>query len=511
MGIRLFLLLMICTALVTHPFAATIKVSDGSVLVGEIIDRAEGIYTIRMRSGAEVRLRDCNIVAIKGADGSDSETLTIPNASLRFAGSNTVGERLLPAVAKAFSMSLGASDASWESSKENERTLMVNGVSGCIPKEIHVKAHGSSTAFSAFASGDADIGMSSRPIKPSEMSELGNLGDLTSPASEHILALDGVAIVVHPSNPLTTLTTQQIASIFSGQIIDWSDVGGQPASVSIYAREENSGTYDTFNSLVLRPLGLTLASNAKRVESSTELADSVAGDPTGIGFVGVAYVRNTKPLAINECGLHYLPETFAIKTEEYPLARRLFLYTPQLSPSPISEQFVDFALSPNGQEIVKTVGFVELSVESDSLGGISKTQVARMKSGVVNLQNVQTLQDFITTVEGSTRLSTTFRFIPGSARLDNRGLRDIERLTEYMTTGNGKGKHLMLLGFADSQGSYSKNLALSEARAQAVATQLAWSGFRGAEVKGFGEEAPVACNDNPTGLNKNRRVEVWVR
>lgn len=511
MSIRQLFLLIIWLALASQPFAATIEVSDGSILVGEIIDRGDEIYTVRMKSGAEVTLRGCNIVGIRGEDGKELTGLTAPIASLRFAGSNTIGERLLPAVAKAFSVAQGATDTSWVSPKENERTLMVNGVSGCVPQEIEVKTHGSSTAFRAIESGEADIGMSSRPIKPTEVSKLASLGDLTSPESEHVLALDGVAVVIHPSNPVQILTTQQIASIFSGEVFDWSSVGGIPGPITVYARDDKSGTHDTFNTLVLKDQGLTLVSNAKRFESSKELSDSVASDPTGIGFIGIAYIRNAKPLAINECGLQYLPDIFAVKAEEYPLARRLFLYTPQSPSSSSTTEFIDFAVSQNGQDIVKKTGFVELSVASDAVDGISNTQISRMKSGVINLQNVQTLQDFIATVEGATRLSTTFRFIPGSARLDNRGLRDIKRLSEYMKSGEGKGKQLMLLGFADSKGSYTKNLTLSEARAQAVATQLAWSGLRGAEVKGFGEEAPVACNDNPIGLNKNRRVEVWIR
>ncbi len=511
MSIRRLFLLVICLALVSQPFAATIEVSDGSVLVGEIIDRDEQTYTVRMKSGAEVTLRGCNIVRIRGEDGKELTGLSAPKARLRFAGSNTVGERLLPAVAKAFSMAQGATETSWESAKDNERTLMVNGVSGCVPQKIQVKAHGSSTAFHAFESGEADIGMSSRPIKPTEVSKLVSLGDLTSPESEHIFALDGVAVVIHPSNPVQTLTIQEIASIFSGKITDWSSVGGNPDPITVYARDDKSGTHDTFNTLALKVQGMTLVSNAKRFESSTELSDTVAADPTGIGYIGIAYIRNAKPLAINECGLPYLPDTFSVKTEEYPLARRLYLYTPQAPSSPVTTEFIDFALSQTGQDIVKQVGFVELSVQSDAVDGVFNTQISRMKSGVNNLQNVQTLQDFIATVEGATRLSTTFRFIPDSARLDNRGLRDVKRLSEYMTSGEGRGKQLLLLGFADSKGEYAKNLTLSKARAKAVATQLAWNGVRSTEVKGFGEEAPVACNDNPIGFNKNRRVEVWIR
>src|SRR5208337_4554653 len=102
----------------------------------------------------------------------------------------------------------------------------------------------------------------------------------------------------------------------------------------LYARDAKSGTFDTFDNLVLKPGNLKISPEAKRFESSPDLSDETARDPDGIGFAGFAYIRNAKPLAISSvCGIVSTPEVFSVKTKEYPLSRRLYLYTtPSLSP-----------------------------------------------------------------------------------------------------------------------------------------------------------------------------------
>jgi phosphate transport system substrate-binding protein len=242
-----------------------------------------------------------------------------------------------------------------------------------------------------------------------------------------------------------------------------------------------------------------------------ELSDKVASDPLGIGLIGLAYIGQTKSLTISECGLFYPPTRFAVKAEEYPLARRLFLYTPTNSLPFSANDFVEFALSDTGQEAASEIGFIDLSIDAAVDDLMVDMQLSRMKSSINKVQNVQILQDFVDITTGATRLSVTFRFKSGSARLDNRALRDIKRLAGHMKSDLGRGEQLMLLGFADATGAYGNNLVLSEARALSVAKQLAWSGVRPAVIKGFGEESPVACNDNKLGQDKNRRVEVWVK
>jgi phosphate transport system substrate-binding protein len=120
---------------------------------------------------------------------------------------------------------------------------------------IEVAAHGSSTGFTALKTASADLAASSRPIKDSELLDLEALGDLKSAEAEQVIAIDGLAIILHPRNPLKQLDTEQLARIFSGEVKTWEDLGGHGGSIHLYARDDQSGTYDTFKELVLAVAG----------------------------------------------------------------------------------------------------------------------------------------------------------------------------------------------------------------------------------------------------------------
>lgn len=161
---------------------------------------------------------------------------------LRLAGSNTIGDTLGPSLAAAFLKDLGATDV---------RTLpganpLEKIVEGVLPgnskaSSITIAAHGSATAFIALADNSCDIGMASRKIKPDEASKLASLGDMSSVANEHILGLDGIAIIVNAANPANQLDKDKIMRIFTGEITDWSQVGAYRGAIKVYARNDNSG------------------------------------------------------------------------------------------------------------------------------------------------------------------------------------------------------------------------------------------------------------------------------
>src|SRR4029077_9075884 len=134
-----------------------------------------------------------------------------------------------------------------------------------------------------------------------------------------------------------------LADVFSGKITDWSQIGGSPGPIYLYAPDDNSGTFDTFKSLVLGTR--TLSSRASRYEDATKLSDAVAGDTNGIGVAGRSFVRGSKMLAVADVGKKpLLPTTFAVATGDYPLSRRLYLYIPSDPQNKWTRKFVEFAL-----------------------------------------------------------------------------------------------------------------------------------------------------------------------
>ena len=267
--------------------------------------------------------------------------------ALRLHGSNTIGKDLVPTLCEDFLKYEGATSVQRKpQTREDEidvEAVLPNEAGG--PVTFEVQAHGSKTAFADLAAGKADIAMSSRQIKPDEAQQCAaaGLGNLLLPGCETVLGIDAVAILVNKSNPLESITKQQLADVFVGKITDWSQIGGSPGPIYLYAPDDNSGTFDTFKSIVLS--ARTLSSRTSRYEDLTKLSDAVAADPNGIGIAGRSFVRNTKMLAIAEAGKKpLLPDTFSVATGDYPLSRRLYLYTPSEPQNKWTRKFVEFAI-----------------------------------------------------------------------------------------------------------------------------------------------------------------------
>ncbi|MBV9105339.1 MAG: extracellular solute-binding protein [Verrucomicrobia bacterium] len=265
---------------------------------------------------------------------------------LRLHGSNTIGNELAPALCEDFLKYQGAISVQRKpGSKEDE--VDIEGIlpgESANPVTIEIQSHGSSTAFEDLASGRCDLGMSSRKIKQDEASRCASagLGNLSSPACENVLGLDGIAVLVPKNNPASGLAKEQLADIFSGKISDWSQVGGPPGPIYLYAPDEKSGTFDTFRTIILG--SRSISPRASRFENSAKLSDAIAADSNAIGFAGNSFVRNCKVLAILDAGgKPQLPTTFAVSDGEYPLSRRLYLYAPEGTQNEWARKFVDFA------------------------------------------------------------------------------------------------------------------------------------------------------------------------
>lgn len=428
------------------------------------------------------------------------------DARIRIHGSNTIGEALMPALIERYLDQKGALDREWVVGAPDERVLRLRSPSASLPREYEVFAHGSGTAFTDLAAGKTDIGMSSRRIKDTEIASLASLGNMISTGAENVLALDGVAVFVNKNNPVGSLTIEQIAKIFSGEAASWAAFGGPDRPIKLFVRGPGSGTRDTFEALVMGTR--KIAPTAVALEDSAKLSDSVAADKDAIGFSGLAYIRAAKAVAIDECGLKYPPLDFHIKTEEYPLSRRLFLYAPPAKPLGAGREMIDFWLSKLGQSAVESNGFINLNASVETAE--QQAERLRIKAGFTDTPD-DAFRKFFPLASATKRLSFTFRFETNSDVLDTRAERDLLRLVDFMKAPENAGRAVSIVGFTDSRGSRPHNTELSAKRADAVRKKLVDKGVSPARVEGFGPDFPVACNTTDPGREKNRRVEVWVQ
>jgi len=412
---------------------------------------------------------------------------------LRIHGSNTVGAKLAPMLVAGLFEAKGLQSVRIApAGKENEQRVTALDERGKTIQAL-VAAHGTGTGFAGLKDRTADLAAASRPIKQSEAQSLAALGDMRSAESEQVIAIDGLAVIVHPDNPVQSLSVEQVARLFSGEIANWRELGGANAAVELHARDDQSGTYDTFKELVLGSQGKTLATNATRYESNDALSLAVSRRSGAIGFVGLASVGKSKALAITDGDSQPMPPTTAlVATEDYPLSRRLFLYADPQKQSKWTREFLTFVHSPAGQAIVEKSGYV-----AQAIAPIRLPAQAAMPAAYQQL------------AREAQRLTVNFRFAEGSAQLDNKAQRDVQRLIDYLNSHDKQMNAAVLVGFGDARNDPARTALLSKLRAMAVRRELARGGILVKEINGLGDQLPVASNSE-AGRIKNRRVEVWV-
>ncbi len=470
----------------TAPAAA-----DAVPAAGKASERAEAGKADASRSNHTINVS--GLAAVEGNVGKQE-------FYLRLHGSNTIGAKLAPALVIAYLQdklhATGITTAPGKRENEEIISARLNGK----PIAVEIQAHGSATAFQDLKAGSCDIGDASRKIKDKEVKDLLFLGDMTGISNEHVIGLDGIAVLVNKSNPVKQISTETLQAIFSGKISDWKQINGRDAKINVYSRDDKSGTYDTFKSIILgdeHPLTPT----AKRYESNASLSDDVSRDPSGIGFTGLPYVRSSKALAVSEPGARPIyPNFFTVATEDYPISRRLFMYTAAVPKNPHVAPFINFVLSEDGQKVAEKADFIDMNIRSFFMDPAGDADHAA---------STPRLRPYLHAVNGARRLSLNFRFRTGRAILDNRSVRDMDRIITFLA--DKLNKRVILAGYADNSGNYEFNYQLAMARALLVSSELKARGIAVNEVFSCGQEMPVASNLTALGREKNRRVEVWLK
>jgi phosphate transport system substrate-binding protein len=215
-----------------------------------------------------------------------------------------------------------------------------------------IAAEGSTTGIAAIIDGTAQIGMSSRRAKPAEVGAASAKGVQMKPT---IVAYDGIAVIVNSGNPIKSLTKKQVEQIFTGEVTDWSGVGGSGGKISVYTRNTSSGTYSDFKELAMKKRDY--AGGSQKMAGNEQIAAEVGKNPNGVGYVGLAYTKASGIKVMSIDGV--LPSVQTVHAKTYPYARPTFYYT-NGEPNGLAKQFLDFTISGAGQKIVGQVGFVPI-------------------------------------------------------------------------------------------------------------------------------------------------------
>ena len=223
--------------------------------------------------------------------------------------------------------------------------------------QIQVTGGGSGTGIAALINGTTDIAEASRAMKPTEITSAESKQG--AKVKEIPVALDALSIYVNTANPLTELSLPQARKIYTGQVTNWKEVGGNDAPITLYSRENNSGTYVFFKEHVLQ--NDDYDPSAQTLPGTASVVNAVAHDPNGIGYGGIAYAEGIKPLKIKKDDNAPAVEGTLENAQsgKYGLARELYFYMfPNKNKA--ADEFVAWVLSPDGQKVVGDVGYYPL-------------------------------------------------------------------------------------------------------------------------------------------------------
>lgn len=431
----------------------------------------------------------------------------LSGGSITLSGSRSLGEMAIRQLIEAYALRGGASKPVWgQRNAGNDRTFVAQ-TRNDKTFTAEVKLRGTAGGIEDLISGAADIAMLERPMTPEEAKRVAaaGLGDPHQRDQEAVIGPSAVIVLVHPSNPVKSLSMLQLSDIFAGRSRNWSEVGGTNRRIQVLAPNAESALFDAVKAGTGK--GFEVLPSARLVASSLETADLVGADLAAIGLAHSDYRGNASALSLTtQCGLSYEPSEFQIASETYPFASRLVLYTTNRASKQVKD-FVAFAQSSGAQRMLQEKGFVSLTPVLSPKGSVKFDRTAATKMTGASVRFADVVGTF---VENAARLSLTFRFDAQGAALDARGQTDLTQLVEYVASGALGKRTLSLVGYWDSTGDFIDDVTQSKARAVMVAEALKKKGLNIERLFGFGPLLPVECDGAGSRAHRNRRVEVWV-
>jgi phosphate transport system substrate-binding protein len=425
-------------------------------------------------------------------DGPACPDLTAPKALIRITGDMLAGSALLPGLIDAFARARGLV---LQGAPAGGALLLQPGT-GQVLAEFTFAPLPPEAARSAMADATADLVVAR--FVPLD-------------TSARILAMDALVPIVSPDNPIPHVTTADLAAALSGDVTNWSQIGGPDMPIVLHGLDAGS---DLSAALAAR-LGDDLAAGQVHADMAA-LDAAVARDPWALAVTGRANAKAARLLPLlDSCGFRQNPTPLAVQTDDYPLTLPVYLLSPQRRLPRMAQEFLDFLSYPQAQIAVSKAGFVARNLQFTPLiaDGIRLSNAIK---AAPDMSTLPLLQRLVRAMEGAERASVTFRFESGTADLDLASTDALSELAQTIAAGLMADRKLYLVGFVSGRGDPNGEDADSLQLAETVLAQLKllapdlpaedWP-----SIDGFGAAMPLACDTTEAGKRLNRRVELWVR
>ncbi len=493
----------------------TLTSRDGKVSISGTLLSFDGEF-FRIDSLYGILTLDGTGVTCVGAGCPNLESYV---AEFSISGARSMGAVLLPVLVETYASQSGMLLKRIVQSDTQYTYVLRLADTGKDVARISFRLSNTDTGIAEMLAGDADMVLATREITAAEAKTAysAGLGDMKRAARSRIVGLDGLVPVVAPNNPTTAISLADLAQVYAGEISNWQDIGGPDAPIFLHHMFADTGLAQQFEKDVMQVGKRVLSEMVKHHATAAEVADAVARDPFSIGITRFSETGNAKMLSLRgTCGMAFTASRRALKTEDYPLASPLFLYTPARRMPKAAREFLTFLRSPAAQRAVRHVGFVDQEVTQIGIDNQGKrfANAIAAAGGDIKLTDLQSMTEVL---RPASRLTITFRFNAGSSSLDAQSRSNVVLLARLLEAGAYDGRELMFVGFSDGDGPAKGNRIISQRRAKAVraAVKLAATTLKPDQVtlstKAFGEALPMACDDTEWGRQVNRRVEVWIK
>lgn len=421
----------------------------------------------------------------------------------RIVGEERIGSILLPALAEVYARDSGLTYI------QDGQSIRVQSQGGNDGFQIDFIAALPEDAIATFTGHDAHGLISMRELRESEIlaARASGLGNITLAPQARILALDALIPVTSPVSSLSEISLLEIEAAFSGRTDHFS----------LLLPKQPSGQIQGFQDRILQQVEASSSEVGARYDDPATLITSIIETDNSLSLMPLGEIGAAKPLTlIDECGQRTAANPLSVKTEDYPLTFPIFLYLPQRHQHANLRAFWDWLRSPQAQLVIRRVGLIDLAAVPIPLSD----QGDRLAGAIANAGeevSLEALQHMVETLRSRQRISSTFRFQPGSSELDGQSRSNVMQLAQSIRDGQFAGKELTFIGFSDGLGSADANLSLSFERANTVLRHVTTAlGNIVPETillnyHAFGEALPMACDDTIWGQQTNRRVELWIR
>ena len=408
--------------------------------------------------------------------------------TIRINGSNMLGDQMVPVLVDGWMKKFGYEQINISRSKAGLIKIGARRDSESVVVEIRGK--GSRLGFQDLVNGETEIAMMSRSLSAKEIDDGWQLGSLNSPDQEHVIALQAITAIVHPSNPVSGLDPSQLSKIISGEISDWKQLGGKPGAIHLHIARQGTGLAEMQTAIL--PVNVA-SKNAQSHADSKTIRAMVSADPNAIGIAEFSRkIGAYRTLPIRVGSRYIAADQLHIKTEDYPLMRRLYFYTGQIITA-LGRGFVTYAESEEAQRLLASKGYLSLA------------PIVIAETGKKDLP-----KEYLQWIDGASQVSLSFRFGDNTFSVfDSRGAQDIARLKDFMSRPENKKRKVILVGHADKQSSIYMANSVSNEYADLVAGALMEIGVNPMRVRGVGYALPLSLTNN--GVYRNRRVEIWLR